>query len=153
MNMKMIKRAAVGALAAFVLSYGVVTTTTTPVVQAAPANSGATIGIIDTALIKTSAQEFKKAQDAIAAEEQNLQKEFDEKSAGLSEAEKKQLFAQYQQRLQLKARDVLMKAEEKAMAAVKEVATAQGLTVVLDKDSVFYGGKDITQEVIQKLSK
>ena len=32
-------------------------------------------------------------------------------------------------------------------------AEAQGLTVVLRKEGVVYGGKDITQDVVKKLSK
>ena len=37
--------------------------------------------------------------------------------------------------------------------AVKAVADAKGLSVVLNKDTVVYGGTDITQDVIKKLSK
>lgn len=37
--------------------------------------------------------------------------------------------------------------------SVKSVAEAKGLSVVLEKSSVVYGGQDITQDVIKKLSK
>ena len=37
--------------------------------------------------------------------------------------------------------------------AVKAVAEAKGLSVVLHKETVVYGGTDITQDVIKKLSK
>ena len=44
-------------------------------------------------------------------------------------------------------------AAEKDEDAVKAIAEAKGLSVVLNKDTVVYGGTDITQDVIKKLSK
>ena len=37
--------------------------------------------------------------------------------------------------------------------AVKSVADAKGLTVVIDKNAVVYGGTDITQDVVKKIAK
>jgi len=152
MDMKVMKRIAMGVAAAFVLGFGAMTVADSTV-QAASANNGATIGFVDASAVQKNAQEYKNIKSVLAAEAENLQKEFDEKSAGLSDAEKKQLFSQYQQRLNLKERELVMKAEEKVLGVIKEIATAQGLTLVLDKSNVFFGGKDITQDVIQKLSK
>jgi len=150
MRMKWAKKIVVGVTAAFVLGFGAITAIHATA-QAAPANSAATIGYIDAVAIKRSSVDFKNAQTAIATEEAALQNEFDEKSAGLSDAEKKQLFVQYQKRLDLKAQEVLTQVDQKINGVIKEVATAQGIVVVLDKSNVFYGGKDLTQDVIAKL--
>jgi len=37
--------------------------------------------------------------------------------------------------------------------AVKKVADAKGLSVVIDKGAVVYGGVDITQDVVSRLGK
>jgi len=37
--------------------------------------------------------------------------------------------------------------------AIRTVAKAKGLTIVLDKTQVFFGGMDITNDVIQELKK
>lgn len=37
--------------------------------------------------------------------------------------------------------------------AVRTVATAKKITVVVDKTAIFYGGTDITEDVIQELKK
>ncbi|HAF32238.1 MAG TPA: molecular chaperone Skp, partial [Anaerovibrio sp.] len=41
----------------------------------------------------------------------------------------------------------------KIEAAVKEVADAKGITVVINKEAVVYGGTDLTQDVLKKLNK
>ena len=53
----------------------------------------------------------------------------------------------------VRRQDLLDPVQKKIEAAVKSVAEAKGLSVVLVKDSVVYGGQDITQDVVKKLSK
>lgn len=151
MKMEWIKRVAVGVVAAAVLSVG--TLTLQPTAYAAPANSGASIAYVDWEKIEANTAEYKKVQTTLATEGDTLQKEFDEKSVGLSDAAKKELFAQYQKRFSLKEREVLSQFKAKVDNAIKEVANAQGISVVIDKNNVFYGGKDLTDDVIQKLGR
>lgn len=146
--MKMWKQIAMGVTVAFVLGIGAVSVIP-PVTHAAP--SGATIGFVDYIQVKSNMVDYKNAQATMAAEQEKLQKEFDEKSASLSDAEKKQLYNQYMQRLNQKATELDTQMNEKIDAAIKDIATKQGISVVLDKSSVLYGGKDLTQDVINKL--
>ncbi|MFQ3549273.1 MAG: OmpH family outer membrane protein [Armatimonadota bacterium] len=57
----------------------------------------------------------------------------------------------YDKQWQAKVKELDQKALADIDAAVKEVAQAKGLSVVLAKAAVYYGGVDITQDVIQKL--
>lgn len=41
---------------------------------------------------------------------------------------------------------------DKVMAAVKSVAEAKGLTIIVDKGSVVYGGQDITDDVMKVIT-
>lgn len=147
MNMKMWKRIAMGVAAAFVFGIGAMSVMQTTT-YAAPA---ATIGFVDMQQVVNNSKDYKDAQNTLTAEADAMQKEFDTKIGDLSDDQKKQLFTQYQQRLDLKRQEVLGKVKEKVDAAIKDVATKQGISVVLDQNSVLYGGKDLTQDVINKL--
>jgi outer membrane protein len=150
MNMKMWKRIAMGVTAAFILGIGAISATQSTS-YAAPSNAGASIGFVDMQQVVINVQDYKDAQTTLATEFENLKKEFETKSSSLNEGEKKQLLDQYQQRFNLRKQEVIGKVNEKVNAAVKDVATAQGISIVLDKESVLYGGKDLTQDVINKL--
>ena len=67
---------------------------------------------------------------------EQARQDFNEKSANMSDEEKQQYYQQTMERLQQ-----------------QNVAEAKGLSVVLHKETVVYGGTDITQDVIKKLSK
>jgi len=144
------KKCIIGIAAVMVLMMGTILATTT---HAAPANSGASIGYVDYQLVMSSSIDYKNAQATFTAEGEKILKEFEQASAGMSENEKKQLSTQYSQRLQQKEQELISQVEAKNMAVIKDVASAQGITVVLNKNSVFYGGKDLTQDVIAKLAK
>ena len=58
-----------------------------------------------------------------------------------------------QQRLAQKNQELMEPFQKSIENSVKSVAEAKGLSVVLEKSSVVYGGQDITQDVINKLSK
>jgi len=83
----------------------------------------------------------------------DAQKDFEEKSANMNDQEKSDYYQQTQQRLQQKQQELIEPIQDKVKDAVKSVAEAKGLTVVLDKSSVVYGGQDITQDVAKKVSK
>ena len=71
----------------------------------------------------------------------------------MSDQDKQAYYQQTQQRLANKEKDLIEPIRAKVQDAVKSVAEAKGLTVVLDKNSVVYGGQDITQDVIKKVTK
>ena len=53
--------------------------------------------------------------------------------------------------LQKKEQTLLTGIQGKVDEAVKQTAEAKGLSVVLAKEAVVYGGQDITDDVIKKL--
>ena len=148
--MKMWNRGAVGISTAVILGAGTLSGAQ-PVTYAAPAKAGATIGFVDYQQVVTNSQDYKNAEATWAGEADALQKEFDSKSSGMSDAEKQQLFAQYQQKLALRRQELMAQVIAKVDEAIKSVATEQGIGVVLDKNSVLYGGKDLTQDVASKI--
>ena len=71
----------------------------------------------------------------------------------MSDQEKQDYYVQCQQRAQQKERELFEPLVQSFEAAVQKVAEAKGLTVVIDKSAVLYGGQDITQDVIAKIGK
>ncbi|HBS59997.1 MAG TPA: molecular chaperone Skp [Firmicutes bacterium] len=150
MNMKMWRRVAVGISTAVILGMGTLSGAQS-VTYAAPAKAAATIGFVDMQQVVSNSPDYKNAQDTWNSEADTLQKEFDSKSGGLSDAEKQQLFAQYQQKLALRRQELMTQVKAKVDEAIKNAANEQGISVVLDKESVLYGGKDLTQDVVNKI--
>ena len=82
-----------------------------------------------------------------------MQKDFDAKSEGMSDAEKEKLFTDMQQQFNQKRQAIEKDMDDQVTGAVKSVASKKGLALVVDKSAVIYGGTDITKEVTDSLSK
>lgn len=121
-------------------------------VNVASAASSSNVGVVDYAEFG-SLKIVTDVKDQMQTEAQNAQTDFEAKTANMSDAEKQQYYQQTMQRLQQKNEELMEPVRKQIEDAVKAVAEAQGLTVVLQKDTVVYGGKDITQDVVKKLSK
>ena len=71
-------------------------------------------------------------------------------NANKSDEEKAKAMQQAQMELQQKEQDLISGIQKKIDDAVKQVAEAKGLSVVIDKSAVVYGGQDITDDVMKK---
>lgn len=118
----------------------------------ASAAASSNVGVVDYSqfgsikdVADIQAQMEKAAKDA--------QTEFEEKSKDMNDQQKQEYYQQTMQRLQQQQADLMDPVRKKVDEAVKSIAEAKGLTVVLNKEAVVYGGTDITQEVLKKLNK
>lgn len=84
---------------------------------------------------------FKQAQD-----------DFNAKTATMSDDEKKAYSQKLDQELQQKKLALLNAIRDKVNAAVKEVADSKGIAMVIDKSVDIYGGQDITDDVLKKIT-
>ena len=80
-----------------------------------------------------------------------MQKDFDAKSQGMSDADKEKLFEDMQQQFNDKRTNIEKDMEDQVDGAVKTVASKKGLSLVVDKNAVIYGGTDITKDVSDAL--
>ena len=71
----------------------------------------------------------------------------------MNDQEKAAYYQQTQQRLQNKEKELIEPIRTKIEEAIKSIADAKGLSVVLDKSNVVYGGQDITADVVKKITK
>lgn len=119
---------------------------------AAGANNSSNIGVVNHQMLVSQQPDMAKAQETMQAEVESARKDFEAKTASMNDKEKQDYYAQVQQRLALKQQELITPVMDKVDAAIKAVADAKGLAVVMDKGNVVYGGQDITDEVGKKLS-
>lgn len=134
-----------------ILFLGIVTGAASPQkAHAAPAATAA-VGVVDFGLLVTQHPDTPKANESIKAEAEAADKEFTAKTDNLGDKEKDDLRVQLLQRVEQKRQILLQGIAGKINAAVREVAAAKGLTIVVQKGMVVYGGLDITDEVLKKI--
>jgi len=147
-----VKVIALAIAAMFILGVASIALTQTGVTHTASAAPSSNIGIVNyQTLLGDDNAEVKKVNEAMQAEYQTLKQDFDAKTATMNDKEKQDYANQLQQRLMLKEQELKGALMDKVTAAVKSVAEAKGLSVVLEKGNVVYGGTDITDEVSKKL--
>ncbi|MDR2005937.1 MAG: OmpH family outer membrane protein [Acidaminococcales bacterium] len=151
-NKKNVKIIALTIVAFFALGIVGVAITQTQVSFAAPAQNSA-IGYIDMRRAIQSHPDMPNYQTEMQTESETLQKEFDEKSAGMNDQEKQRYLVQLQQRLRQKDESLLSAINAKIEEVVKKIAANKGLSVVVLREIVIYGGTDITEDVIKAYAK
>jgi len=119
---------------------------------AAAAPSG-TVGVIDTAAAMSQHPDMQNYQTQLQAAVEEVRKDFETNSANMNDQQKADYYMQCQQKLQQRQEELLAPLEKTFDDAVKKVADAKGLSVVIDKGAVVYGGVDITQDVVSRLGK
>lgn len=119
---------------------------------ASAAGSGA-VGVIDSNQVMSQHPDVQKIEQQMSAFTAEVKKDFDEKTPGMSDQEKQDYYLNCQQRLQQKQQELIDPLIKSIDAAVKKVADAKGLNVVVEKSVVIYGGVDITRDVVSRLGK
>lgn len=149
-NKKNVKTVALAIAAAFLFGVaGLAVSQTTHIASAAPASS---VGVVNYQMVVQQHPDLAKVQTTMQAESEAAKKEFDAKAASLGDKEKQEYYMQLQQRLQLKNQELMVPVFSKVDAVIKEVADAKGLSVVVDKGAVIYGGQDITDDCVKKVT-
>ncbi|MNK30125.1 Outer membrane protein (OmpH-like) [compost metagenome] len=148
------------ALALAAMTAGIVTT------QAAQAQAAPTVGFVDTAAVFNAYPEAKKAQDQFRKKAEDYQEELakrqkqieEARKAGKSDADIQKMMKDAEQDLmpQKKAveeldRKLSTQIKAKIESAIGASAKAKGITTVVDKQVILYGGTDLTSDVVKRL--
>lgn len=147
---KQVKIVSLAIVLFFVLGIAGLAVSQTSSLKTANAGASTSIGYVNSDMLFYQHPDMKKADEAFQNEVQAAKQDFDAKSANMNDKEKQDYYNQLQERLGVKRTELYGPIRDKINAAIKAVADAKGLTVVLDKSSVLYGGQDITDEVIKK---
>ena len=119
----------------------------------ASAASNGNVGVVDRDQVMAQHPNGQNVENQMRAAITEVQKDFEEKSAGMSDQEKQDYYRQCQLRLQQKQQELIEPMIKSIDDAVKKTADAKGLSVVVDKAVVVYGGTDITNDVVSRLKK
>ena len=119
---------------------------------ASAAPSG-TVGVINSAEAMSKHPQMQTYQTQLQAAVEEVRKDFESQSAGMTDEQKADYYIQCQEKLQKKQEDLLAPLEASFNDTVKKVADSKGLSVVIDSGAVVYGGVDITQDVVSRLGK
>lgn len=133
-------------LAAFLL-FSVIAITNPTISHAA-----SPVGVVNYQILINQHPDMTQANTTYQAAIKQAQDDFNAKSANMNDQDKKALYQQIQQGLHQKQQELLGTIKDKVNAAIKEVADSKGLTVVVDKSATVYGGQDITDEVMKKIT-
>lgn len=121
--------------------------------KASAAAAPSSVGYVDYRLLVSQHPDKPKADEALKAEQEKLRKEFESKVAGLSsDKEKQDLSLQLGKQLEQKHWELYSPIINSINTAIKDVATAKGLSIVIDKSIVIFGGQDITADVGKKVA-
>lgn len=118
---------------------------------ASAATSESAIGVVNYQMLVTQSPDLAKIRSAMEAEVESAKKDFDEKSASMNDQEKQRYYQQLQERIANKEKELMDPLLKNIEVAIKKVADKKGLTVVVEKNNVVYGGVDITDEVSKSM--
>lgn len=111
----------------------------------------ADIGIVDQAAIGNLPQ-FQAAKAQLTGIQQQLQSQFQSAIKGKSAADQQRISQDFQSRLAAQQHQIFDPLLGRANAAIAQVAANKGLSVVVDKQIVIFGGLDITKDVTDLLN-
>ncbi len=111
-----------------------------------------TIGFVD--LQRALDAHPRKAASERALQEffQAKQREFNQRVKGLTAEQRQLLDRQLQQQVIEKRQELLGGLDKELRTAVEEVARTQGISIVLERAVVLFGGVDLTDPVIKKVT-
>ncbi len=119
------------------------------VAQAAASESA--IGVVNYQMLVAQSPELENVRAAMKAEIDTAQKDFNEKSKTMNDTEKQKYYVQLQERIANKEKELMEPVFKSVEASIKKIADKKGLSVVVDKSTVIFGGVDITDEVARAM--
>ncbi|MCF8024713.1 MAG: OmpH family outer membrane protein [Desulfobacteraceae bacterium] len=88
---------------------------------------------------------FKKAQQTLQSEAQQMRQQMKEKGRQQQQA--------VQQQLQQRSRELQQNAMDEVRADIQKIAEEKGYEYVMDKNALISGGKEVTGEVLEEIEK
>ncbi len=118
---------------------------------ASAASSESAIGVVNYQMLVAQSPDMAGVRTAMQTEIETAQKDFEEKSKSMNDQEKQRYYTQTQERLENKQKELMDPVLKKIEENIQKVAKKKGLSVVVEKSTVVFGGVDITDEVAKAL--
>lgn len=118
---------------------------------ASAAASESAIGVVNYQMLVVQSPDLQTVRETMQKEVETAQKDFREKTQSMNDSEKQRYYTQIQERLANKEKELMDPVLKKVEETIKKVADKKGLSIVVDKSTVVFGGVDITDEVAKAL--
>lgn len=115
-------------------------------------DSGSPVGYFDQDVVR-NLKIFRDADAKLSAIYSDIQKQLKDKIGKLSEKEKEKILNQYEVDFYKKRAELYGPINDKVSRAASNAAKSKGVSLVLDKTSVMYGGLNLTNEVVNEFNK
>jgi outer membrane protein len=110
------------------------------------------IGYFDQDVVR-SLKVFDTAELKVFERRQKMQAEFQKRQADLSPSERQMMMERMSMELESYRQQLFEPLMSQVQSSVKEVAEAQGVALVLDKQHVMQGGRNMTNDVVETFLK
>jgi outer membrane protein len=119
--------------------------------QAPALGQSFSIGYVDMQRALDSHPRRASSERALQEFFQAKQREFQERSKGMTAFQRQELDRRLQQQILDKRNELLGGLDKEIRAAVEDAAKQAGVSVVLERSVVLYGGNDLTEAVIKQI--
>lgn len=118
--------------------------------MAAPSTN---IGVVDMSKVMTPQNPlYQKIGQEMQEYAKQLDADFKKETANMKDEQKREVYMKYQAKMQAKQAEMQKKFLDSISKASESVGKAKNLEIVLNKEVVLYGGMDITDLVVKKLT-
>lgn len=109
------------------------------------------VGYVNAEMIIQQSKKLQKLSADFGNFENQIKADFEKEKVGLSDADIQIKAEAFEADLQLRAQMASARIDSSIRTAAKIVAKNSGLDIVITNNTIVYGGKDITQDVIKTI--
>ena len=115
------------------------------------ADQSALVGFVNVQYVLQNYPGIKDVLQQISDEKVRLQNQYNEQSQGLSDTDKNAMSANLSQEYNKYENNTMAPVQQKIQKTIAKIAKEHGIQNVVNSNSMLYGGKDLTEEVVKAL--
>ena len=115
------------------------------------ADQSALVGFVNVQYVLQNYPGIKDVLQQISDEKVRLQNQYNEQSQGLSDTDKNAMSANLSQEYNKYENNTMAPVQQKIQKTIAKIAKEHGVQNVVNSNSMLYGGKDLTEEVVKAL--
>ena len=115
------------------------------------ADQSALVGFVNVQYVLQNYPGIKDVLQQISDEKVRLQNQYNEQSQSLSDTDKNAMSANLSQEYNKYENNAMAPVQQKIQKTIAKIAKEHGIQNVVNSNSMLYGGKDLTEEVVKAL--
>lgn len=115
------------------------------------ADQSALVGFVNVQYVLQNYPGIKDVLQQISDEKVRLQNQYNEQSQSLSDTDKNAMSANLSQEYNKYENNTMSPVQQKIQKTIAKIAKEHGIQNVVNSNSMLYGGKDLTEEVVKAL--